>query len=84
MEDRVAFFDNIERLVQLGGYVFISSAIKRSIDEKAPLISPIKRSFVHSESIVEALKVRGFELLEEWYTHGIHEHFYGLFRKIER
>lgn len=80
-EDRVAFYDNIERLINLDGYVYISSAIISNENEEAPKISPIKRCFVNRESIVEELRKRGFEMLEECIRNGTHEHFYGLFRK---
>lgn len=82
-EDRVAFYDNMERLTNLDGYVFISSAISSNEDEETPKISPIKRCFVNRESIVEELRKRGFGLLEEWCNNGTHEHYYGLFRRCE-
>lgn len=80
-EDRVAFYDNIERLINLDGYVFVSSAIISNEDEEKPKISPIKRCFVKRESIAEELRRRGFGLLEEWSSIGTHEHYYGLFRR---
>lgn len=81
-EDREAFFDNVERLIEDGGYVFISSAIILNEGDLATKISSIDRCFVTRESIVEEVERRGFRLLEEWRSNGTHEHYYGLFEYV--
>lgn len=81
-EDRRAFYDNLRRLIDVNGYVFISSAIVNNEGDKAPRISTIDRCFVTKESIVEELEERGFRLIDSWRSRGTHEHFYGLFINV--
>lgn len=83
-EDRLAFYDNLMRLIADDGHVFISSAIVSNEGDETPKISSIDRCFVTSESIVEELETRGFRLIEEWSSHGTHEHYYGLFKYVNR
>lgn len=79
-KDREAFYDNLRRLIDKNGHVFISSAIAHNEGDKIPRISSIERCFVTRKSIVEELVERGFLLIEDWISSGTHEHYYGLFK----
>ncbi len=81
-EDRDAFFYNLNRLIDIGGYVFISSAIIDNEGDITPKISSIDRCFVTKEAIVQELENRGFRLLKDWFSNGTHKHYYGLFKYI--
>ena len=83
-EDRDRFFSNLERLIEVGGYAFISSAVKFSDSDIEPEISSIPRCFVTKESIIKNLEDRGFALLEDWGSNGTHEHYYGLFKYVSQ
>jgi 2-polyprenyl-3-methyl-5-hydroxy-6-metoxy-1,4-benzoquinol methylase len=79
-DDRTKFFDNVLRLINVNGLVFISSAIILNENDQSPKISNIERCFVTKDSIVTELENRGFILVEEWMSHGTHAHFYGIFK----
>lgn len=77
--DRIAFYNNLKRLVKKGGYVFLSTAIVEEEGKASPRISSIDRCFVTREKIEYDMSLSGFEVVSEWFSEGTHLHYYGLY-----
>ena len=78
-EERMGFYDNLARLIDKNGSIFISSAILLNEGDDIPKISSIERCFVTKDAIEEELERRGFNLKSEWFSNGTHNHYYGVY-----
>jgi len=76
--DRLDFYSNAQRLLKLGGYLFVSTAVKLNEEDETPTISSIERCFLTEDALKNELDDMGFDIIKEWSSHNTHRHYYGL------
>lgn len=81
-EDREAYYKNVYRLLNEGGYFHVNSAVLKKQNANIPKLAVIERCVVTQEVLENELERHGFESVKTWLNeHKTHNHFTGLYKK---
>lgn len=78
-DQRVQFYENVKRLLATGGYLYISSVIKKHQDDMPTRVGPLDRYFITQEELKDEIEKTGMNLMDYWvYERENHSHFCGI------
>lgn len=79
-DERVAFYNNVKRLLKESGNFFIGSAILSNEDDPIPKLSSIERCVITKEKLESELMEMGFIKKKSWISkHETHSHYRGIY-----